>query len=390
VSGTAVDAWERRQGDDGEALPPSSRRLPPGSRVDHYRIVRRIGRGGMGVVYLARDTKLGRRVALKMLRRRGTRLALRRLVGEARLTARFNHPNIVTIYAVGEHHEGPYLALEYVEGQSLARRLAEGRLGVPEALSIGIAVASALAEAHGHGVLHRDLKPANILLGRDGRVRVLDFGIAKLDEARVLRRASRPEQEGLRLPGPDATGAHPPRAELASSEAIGDVAAFSGLGTPSYMAPEQWREEACTPATDVWALGVVLYAMLAHELPFRAPSEIDLALAVCADEPTPLAGIRAVPAKLASLVHACLAKDPAARPCASAVLADLQRGLAAWWLEPVRAEAGLGRLLPAGALVVAALLVGILLGAQRDLPRRRCVEPGCLSPVQGSPAPVVR
>ena len=151
------------------------------------------------------------------------------------MTARFNHPHIVTIYAVGQHEGLPYVALEYLEGQDLSQRLKDDGLSLQESLRICLAVADAVEEAHRHGILHRDLKPANILIPRDGRVRVVDFGLA----SNSLNLFSRT------------------RWVLTSVRPISS--AVSVAGTPAYMAPEQWRGEECQPETDIWALGVILH-----------------------------------------------------------------------------------------------------------------------------------
>jgi WD40 repeat protein len=170
--------------------------LPPGSSVDHFRILRLLGRGGMGEVYLARDTRLGRKVALKLVlpEALGSPEAAARFLHEARITARFSHPHIVTVYHVGETEHGPYLALEYLEGQTLRERIDEDRPGLRASLRLARAIAEALKEAHAHQVLHRDLKPENIILPRDGRLRVLDFGLAKLGV---------PDPAVSRAPGPE-------------------------------------------------------------------------------------------------------------------------------------------------------------------------------------------
>jgi serine/threonine protein kinase len=149
--------------------------------VDHFKVAHLLGRGGMGEVYLARDMQLGRKVALKIVRPEmiGDAQAVERFLFEARVTARFSHPHIVTIYAVGAHEGNPYVALEYLEGRSLRERMQEGVLGSLEAVRIAKEIAEALVEAHRNGVLHRDLKPENVHLPRDGRLRVLDFGLAK-------------------------------------------------------------------------------------------------------------------------------------------------------------------------------------------------------------------
>ena len=150
----------------GEAERQPEEAFLPGSQVDHFQIVRQLGRGGMGEVYLARDTTLGRRVALKVIHpaRLGARTATERFLREARTTASFNHPNIVTVYFAGKHGGRPYVALEYLEGQTLRQRMREGRPALKETLRWGVAIADALAEAHRHRVLHRDLKPENVML----------------------------------------------------------------------------------------------------------------------------------------------------------------------------------------------------------------------------------
>jgi serine/threonine protein kinase len=158
-------------------LPP----LPPGTLIDHFQIVRCLGRGGMGVVYLARDFKLGRRVALKLIDPALARSpkAVGLFLREARATARFNHPNIVTIHAVGQHGVTPYIALEYLEGQSLLERMQEHPLGFKEAIRILLGVAEALREAHAHHIVHGDLKPANVFIPGDGRPRVVHIGLGR-------------------------------------------------------------------------------------------------------------------------------------------------------------------------------------------------------------------
>lgn len=243
--------------------------LASGVQVDHYRIDRALGRGGMGEVYVARDLQLGRRVALKLIRggSTGTDRAAARARLEARTTARLAHPNIITIYAVGEYDERPYLALELVDGETLRARLDAGDLALGEAVRIAAAIADALAEAHRHGVQHRDLKPTNVLLGRDGRPRVLDFGLAG----------------------------------LASDDGVTDAGRG---GTPAYMAPEQRRPGELTPAVDVYAFGVVLHELLTG----RRPPDGDV---------PPLSSIRSeIPSALDTLVRDCLAPDPGARPSA--------------------------------------------------------------------------
>lgn len=277
--------------------------LASGDKVDHYHIIRRIGGGGMGEVYLARDTQLGRRVAIKVVLPSALQSdeTVGRFLVEARLTARFNHPHIVTIHGVGEHNGAPYLALEYVKGEDLKARLRGGAMSVPEVLRFGVAIGAALREAHRAGVLHRDLKPSNVLIGEDGRVRVLDFGLAKLFSASPTFWSF--GDADTDTPLSDRT---------------------FGVGTPKYMAPEQWREEECGTAADVWALGVLLYAMLSRRLPFEHPNLVDQAEAVCLHEETRLESLVTVPTALAEIVHACIRKEPDERPSVASVVERLE------------------------------------------------------------------
>lgn len=296
-----------------EPAPPLAHPLlGPGVTVDHFEIVRLVGRGGMGEVYLARDVKLGRKVALKVVRREslGSQPAIDRFLLEARTTAQFNHPHIVTIHAVGEYKGCPYMALEYVEGQTLRQRMDRGLPDLQEALRIGLSIAEALAEAHKHHVLHRDLKPQNVVQAQDGRLRVLDFGLAKIQTS------------------PGALGALEHSLPAQVPEAL--AASVPGLrGTPSHMAPEQWREQECSPATDVWALGLLLYELVSGRLPYSLPSTgSPLALGIQVTSPEPVPAVRiAEPGHddLAGLIAGCLQKDPTKRPTAHQVAADLKR-----------------------------------------------------------------
>lgn len=287
-------------------------KLDPGSLVDQYRITRSIGRGAMGRVYLARDEQLGRRVALKVIRNRrlAAGKAQERFVEEARTTAKFNHPHIITIYGVGEHRGLPYLAMEYLEGQNLGQRLQEDRMGVDH-LRVGLAVAEALSEAHRHDVVHRDLKPENIFIQRDGRLKVLDFGLAR----RVL---TEEERESARLED----SADEEDDELQESVWGG----FHLGGTPVYMAPEQWRHGEALPASDVWALGVVLYEIVAGRRPLadHEASVHLLAVRACDDEPVPVAPkLHGLPRSQRELILACLDKDHRNRPTADEIATQI-------------------------------------------------------------------
>jgi serine/threonine-protein kinase len=276
------------------AQPPWRERFLPGHELDHFCIEGVLGRGGMGEVYRAHDTRLGRTVALKVVGEHlvHTPRAVERFLCEARMTARLNHPNIVTIHAVGEHGGRPYLALEHVEGRTLrqwAREQVEPELGA--VLEIGIAIADALGAAHQRGVLHRDLKPENVLVGTDGRVRVVDFGLAV--------------EAGTTSDAPPNGGA-----------IVSTVA-----GTPRYMAPELWRGQAATGAADVWALGVLLYELLAggtHPWPV-APAA--LSRSITSDPFVPLGS---GPVAMRQLVERCLSDAAEERPLATDVASELR------------------------------------------------------------------
>ena len=282
--------------------------LSPGQEVDDYRVVRLLGRGGMGEVYLARDTRLGRKVALKLIKGDGlgTPAALERFLLEARVTARFNHPHIVTVYGAGEVGGRPYVALEYLDGETLRDRYHGERPAPREAMRIGLAIADALREAHAHEVLHRDLKPENVVIPSDGRPRVLDFGLAK-----TFASPQPPSGEQITMTALSTGGADLLERLRSSGGRL--------AGTPAYMAPEQWQMAEVGAAVDLWALGLILYELLSGELPYREhlAKIMDLALRVASADPVPpLKQVGGCPAKLVELVGRCLAKDPAARPSA--------------------------------------------------------------------------
>jgi len=294
--------------------------LGVGDIVDHFKVVRLVGRGGMGVVYLARDTKLGRKVALKLIRpeKIGTPESVERFMHEARVTARFSHPHIVTIYAVGEFGDCPYIALEYLSGETLRQRAEEERPGLSESLRMCLAIAEALKEAHSHQVLHRDLKPDNVVIPKDGRLRVLDFGLARSVSARDIAL--------------DATVEIPESDVDLTATADTFLSRAGGIsGTPAYMAPEQWRGEECTPAADVWALGLILFELAAGRPPYDIPSRFVLGTKVAGPEPAPslASAVDDVPTELVTLVDRCLAKPPRARPEIGEVVERLQELLAA-------------------------------------------------------------
>ena len=246
-----------------------------------YALGRLLGAGGAGRVYAARDERLHRDVAIKLVpAAHAEPVARQRFVREARSSAAFTHPNAVALFDAGEADGSLYLVMELVDGESLAERLAaHGPLGPAEAERIMAGVLSALAAAHVAGIVHRDVKPGNVLLGRDGAVKLADFGIAKrLDDA-----------------AGDVT-------------MIGDI-----IGTPKYLAPELVGGDAATPSSDVYAAGVVLFEMLAGRPPFDADTPLATALAH-RDHPVPdVAALRPVPERLATVVRTAMAKDPSRR-----------------------------------------------------------------------------
>src|SRR5436190_3785012 len=216
-----------------------------GQTIGHYKISKRIGSGGMGEVYLASDITAGREAALKLLPTRFTSDAerLKRFQQEERALVGLNHPNILTVYEIGEDHSTHYIASELIEGETLRQRLMRGRMELREAVDVAIQVASALAAAHETGIVHRDIKPENIMLRPDGYVKVLDFGIAKLAESAFAKAA----------------------ADGAGSMTLADTSLGSILGTVRYMSPEQARGAQVDKRTDVWSLGVVLYELVAGQ-----------------------------------------------------------------------------------------------------------------------------
>jgi WD40 repeat protein/serine/threonine protein kinase len=311
-------------------LPP----LPPGTLVDHFQVVRCLGRGGMGVVYLARDAKLGRKVALKVIDPALARSpdAVSMFLREARATARFNHPNIVTIHGVGQHGVSPYIALEYLEGQTLRERLGEGerRMGAREGIRIGLAIAEALREAHAHNLVHGDLKPDNVIIPADGRPRVVDFGICRVMTAGP-EEASQGTGQDPRPPAREEPIGDPWGTTVVWLEPIERCGnrARPALGTPAFMAPEQWLGERVTGAADIWAMGLILGDLVAGWHPYnevmdgwKPGSVYLLRQAVLGPDPPPEwpAPVgEAIPDEVGRVIRACLQKDPAARPEAAEI-----------------------------------------------------------------------
>jgi Tol biopolymer transport system component len=270
-----------------EVLAGDGLHLQPGLRIGAYTIVRQLGFGGAGEVWRAKDERLGRDVAIKVLlpHLSTDTEKLRRFAEEARAAGTLNHPNILTVHDVGEHDGTPYLVSECLEGRSLRERLKAGPMSVSEATVAALGVAQGLSAAHERGIIHRDLKPENTFLKSDGVVKLLDFGLAK-----------------LKLPTPDA------RAD-ADDTALSMVA-----GTAAYMAPEQARGEPADPRSDLFALGVMMYEMLAGQHPFRGASVFETLHAILTRDPADLLDVNdRVPPALARIVMRLLQKSPDAR-----------------------------------------------------------------------------
>jgi len=280
--------------------------LAPGTRLGNYDIVAPLGAGGMGEVYRARDARLGREVALKVLpadvAADGARLA--RFEREARTVASLNHPNIVVLYSVEDADGVRFLTMELVDGESLERHVAPGGLPVTRVVELGLALADALVAAHEKGVVHRDLKPANVMLSSAGRVKVLDFGLAKpatvegpLDDTRAMTLTTPLSGEGL------------------------------VVGTVPYMAPEQLRGEVADARSDLFSLGVLLYELATGRRPFTGRDPASLISSILRDDPPAVTTLNgALPDDLSDIVHRCLAKSPAERfQSAREVRAELGR-----------------------------------------------------------------
>lgn len=265
--------------------------IETGTRLGRYEIRAKLGAGGMGEVYLADDTQLGRRVAIKLLPAATTsdEHARRRLVREARAAATLDHPNICAVYEVGDADGRSFIVMQYLDGETLEARIRRQPLPIDEALTIGSQVADALVDAHGHGIVHRDIKPANIMLAARGQAKVMDFGLATV----------MPEADALASQAATATGLSTPGALM---------------GTLSYMSPEQVRGDALDGRSDIFSFGATLYEMVTGHRPFAHKSSAETVSAVLTHEPPPLASfVPGAPAELERIVGKALRKDPDAR-----------------------------------------------------------------------------
>src|SRR5712692_2208797 len=255
--------------------------------LSHYRIVAKLGAGGMGEVYLAEDTKLARQVAIKVLPAGSIadERAHKRLIREAQSAATLDHPNICSIYEVGEEADTSFIVMQYVKGETLAARIQRNPMDLQEALDVAAQVADALAEAHSHGIIHRDIKPQNIMLTARGQAKVMDFGLAKIiqDDGRLESEAST-------------------RSLLTESGMI--------VGTVPYMSPEQVRGEELDTRSDIFSFGAVLYEMVTGRRPFSADSAAATFSAILTRAALPLARYSPeAPAELERIVAKALAKD---------------------------------------------------------------------------------
>ena len=248
-----------------------------GEKFSHYKIIEKLGEGGMGEVYKAQDLKLKRVVALKFLSGRavGSAEDKARFEQEAQSAASLNHPNICTIHEIGEHRDLPYIAMEYVEGASLKDKIRAGAMPMDAAVDIALQIADGLGAAHANGIIHRDIKPANIMITSDGRAKIMDFGLAKGPSSADLTRAG------------------------------------TTVGTVAYMSPEQGRGETVDLRADIWSLGAVFYELLTGRQPFRGDHEQAVLYSIVNENPAPIVDLRPdVPAGIEGVVFKCLNKDP--------------------------------------------------------------------------------
>jgi serine/threonine-protein kinase len=255
-----------------------------GQTVSHYEILEKLGAGGMGVVYKARDLKLDRIVALKFLPgylgdEESDRVAHERFVQEAKAASALDHPHIANIHEIDETEDGQtFIVMSYYEGETLKKRIARGPLPIKESVDLVCQIAEGLAKAHGRGIVHRDIKPANVMVTSDGLVKIIDFGLAKLGDAtRITKRGT-------------------------------------AVGTMAYMSPEQAKGDAIDSRTDIWSLGVVLYEMLTGELPFGGDSDAAVLQGILNRSPRPVIDRREdIPDELERIASRALQKDPKAR-----------------------------------------------------------------------------
>jgi serine/threonine protein kinase len=295
--------------------------LPAGSKLSHFEILDKIGEGGMGTVYKARDLRLDRLAAVKVLPPAAVSDSDRqsRFQQEAKAASALNHPNIVTIYEIDTEGEIAFIAMEYVDGRTLDQAIPQKGLRYSEALRYAVQLADALAAAHAAGIIHRDIKPANIMITGKGAVKVLDFGLAKLTESGLTQRID----------------------EAQATVSIRDGISEEGTiaGTIAYMSPEQAEGKKIDARSDIFSFGVVLYEMLTGRRPFRGETRVSTMAAILNQEPKPVRDIvEGLPGELERVLTRCLRKDPARR---FQTMADLKVAL-----EELKEESDSGRLGP--------------------------------------------
>ncbi|MEO8682595.1 MAG: serine/threonine-protein kinase, partial [Vicinamibacterales bacterium] len=273
---------------------------PPPPELGAYRLLTLLGKGGMGEVYLALDTRLERKVAIKFLSAssRDDERAAKRLLREAQAAATLDHPNICAIYEIGEQDGRSFIVMQYIDGETLADILKRKRLDVQEVLGAAVQIADALADAHAHHMIHRDIKPANIIIDSRGQAKVLDFGLAK------------------RLPAPTRDDDDAATVSVLSTPGI-------VVGTMPYMSPEQVRGETLDAGTDIFSFGVMLYEALTGQQPFSRRSTPEILSAILTHDPPPLSAIAPdTPPALQRIVERCLVKDRARRYQTAAEVRD--------------------------------------------------------------------
>jgi eukaryotic-like serine/threonine-protein kinase len=322
--------------------------LERGSSIGSYKVLFRLGSGGMGEVWRGRDERRNLDVAIKVLSPDSARDAdrMRRFAMEAKAASSLNHPNILTIYEVGESDAGPYLVTEYVDGDTVRGLLNSGALPLEKAIDVSLQAAEGVASAHAVGIVHRDLKPENLMVNREGRVKILDFGLAK---------HLRPGEEAMDV----------------ARTATGMI-----IGTAGYLSPEQLRGGKASERSDVFALGLVFYEMLTGDNPFRRNNAVETFTAIMREDPAPLPDKIGPPPRdvIAPILARALAKNPEQRyPTAQELASDLREAQARLAPPPVPTEVAAGDSRPArapwGVLIAAGFLA---LGTAAFLLMRGC------------------
>src|SRR5208282_841156 len=283
----AMEVVAHRLAENLRAESGDGRELAIGGMIEQYRIVAKIGAGGMGEVYRARDSRLGRDVAIKVLTSffSSDPNRLRRFEQEARAAAALNHPNILAVHQMGTYEGAPYLVSELLEGETLREQIKHGRMAVRKAIDYGVQIARGLAAAHEKGIVHRDLKPENLFVTKDGRLKILDFGLAKLTQ-----------------PQP---GSENSAVTLTEGTEAGVV-----MGTVGYMSPEQVRGQPADHRADIFAFGAILYEMLAGKRAFQKPTSPETMTAILNEDPPGISQVTAnIPLAMQRVVHRCLEKN---------------------------------------------------------------------------------